>query len=317
MKLSEMFNLAVEKGIENDPRGRTGVEDELKKRQEDFDKLDQEEKDLFDQERLKNPYDDSRILWGEPDTEIKSILVGIDVDTAELVLADRLKEKGMAVDLVVAHHPEGKALAGLHRVMPIQEDVMFATGVPINIAQGLMIPRIAEVERSVMPNNHNKAVDAARLLNIPFMNIHTPADNCVQKFLEDLFATKEPKTVGDIVRLLKEIPEYAAAETINAGPKIVLGDEERRCGRIMVDMTGGTSGSENAYAKLAEAGVGTIIGMHMGDKHRTEAEKCHINVIIAGHMASDSLGMNLILDSFEAQGIAIEPFAGFIRHSRV
>jgi putative NIF3 family GTP cyclohydrolase 1 type 2 len=316
MKLSEMFNLAVEKGMENDPRGRTGVEEELKKRQEDFEKLNPEEKDLFDQERLINPYDDSRILWGDPDTEIKSILVGIDVDTAELVLADRLKEKGMAVDLVVGHHPEGKALAGLHRVMPIQEDVMFATGVPINIAQGLMIPRIAEVERSVMPNNHNKAVDAARLLNIPFMNFHTPADNCVQKYLEDLLAKKQPKTVGDIVRLLKEIPEYAAAEAINAGPKIVLGDEKRRCGRIMVDMTGGTSGSENAYAKLAEAGVGTIVGMHMGDKHRTEAEKCHINVIIAGHMASDSLGMNLILDSFEAQGIVIEPFAGLIRHSR-
>lgn len=316
MKLSEMFNLAVEKGIENDPRGKVGIAEELNKRQNGFDKLDQEEKGFFDQERLKNPYDDSRILWGDPDTEIKSILVGIDIDTGELVLADRLKEKGMAVDLVVGHHPEGKALAGLHKVMPIQEDVMFATGVPINIAQGLMLPRIAEVERSVMPTNHNKTVDAARLLNIPFMNIHTPADNCVQRFLEDLFTEKEPKTVGDIVRLLKEIPEYSAAEAMNAGPKIVLGDEERRCGRIMVDMTGGTSGSENAYAKLAEAGVGTIVGMHMGDKHRTEAEKCHINVIIAGHMASDSLGMNLILDSFEAQGIAIEPYSGLIRHSR-
>ena len=46
-------------------------------------------------------------------------------------------------------------------------------------------------------------------------------------------------------------------------------------------MTGGTSGSEKAYEKMAAAGIGTIIGMHMGDKHREEAEKNYINVIIA------------------------------------
>ncbi len=318
MKLSDLFQLAVETGIDHDPRGRSGAMEELTRRQERYDKLEDEEKSVFDQEQLSNPYGDSRILWGDPDTEINSMLVGIDIDTAELVLADRLKEKGMSVDMVVAHHPEGKALAGLHEVMPIQEDVLHAKGVPINVAEGLMGPRIAEVERSLLPNNHNKTVDAARLLNIPFMNIHTPADNCVQKFLEDLFSEKEPKTVGDIVKLLKEIPEYAAAAAAtNAGPKIILGADENRCGKIMVDMTGGTSGPENSYEKLSEAGVGTLVVMHIGEKHRKEAEKNHINVIIAGHIASDSLGLNLILDEFETRGIAIEPYSGLIRHSRV
>jgi len=317
MKLRDLFALAVEKGIEADPRGREKVLEELDKRREKYDKLEQDEKEEYDLERLENPYDDTRILWGDPDTEVNSILVGIDIDTAELLLADRLREKGKPIDLVVAHHPEGKALARLPGVMDLQEDILFSHGVPINIAEGIMLPRIAEVERSVLPTNHNKAVDAARLLGIPFMNVHTPADNNVQKFLEDLFREKAPQTVGEIIKILKEIPEYAEAVKIGAGPKVILGDEERRCGNIFVDMTGGTGGSQDAYAKLAEAGVGTVVCMHMGEKHREEAEKHHINVVIAGHVASDSLGLNLILDAFEAAGVAIEYCSGLIRYSRL
>jgi hypothetical protein len=54
----------------------------------------------------------------------------------------------------------------------------------------------------------------------------------------------------------------------------------------------------------------------MGEEHRKEAEKYHINVVIAGHMASDSLGMNLFLDALEADGIEIIPVSGLIRFNR-
>ncbi|HHX95488.1 MAG TPA: NGG1p interacting factor NIF3 [Clostridia bacterium] len=316
MKLREIYELAVQKGIQADPRGRKKVLEDLDKRREEYDKLEEEDKKFFDLERLENPYDDTRILWGDPETEVNSILAGIDIDSAELLLADRLRERGEHFDLVIGHHPQGKALARLHGVMDIQEDILFSMGVPINVAEGLMIPRIAEVERSVLPSNHNKPVDAARLLDIPFMCIHTPADNNVVHYLEELFERKNPKTVGEVLDLLKEVPEYSQAVKLNAGPKIVVGSEDRRTGRIFVDMTGGTGGSEDAYSKLSEAGVGTIVCMHMGEKHRKEAEKNHINVVIAGHMASDSIGLNLVLDQLEAKGINIEPCAGLIRHSR-
>ena len=316
MKLREIYELAVQKGIQTDPRGRKKVLEDLDKRREEYDKLEEEDKKFFDLERLENPYDDTRILWGDPETEVNSILAGIDIDSAELLLADRLRERGEHFDLVIGHHPQGKALARLHGVMDIQEDILFSMGVPINVAEGLMIPRIAEVERSVLPSNHNKPVDAARLLDIPFMCIHTPADNNVVHYLEELFERKNPKTVGEVLDLLKEVPEYSQAVKLNAGPKIVVGSEDRRTGRIFVDMTGGTGGSEDAYSKLSEAGVGTIVCMHMGEKHRKEAEKNHINVVIAGHMASDSIGLNLVLDQLEAKGINIEPCAGLIRHSR-
>ena len=77
---------------------------------------------------------------------------------------------------------------------------------------------------------------------------------------------------------------------------IIVGSGKRRAGKIFVDMTGGTEGSEGALEKLSDSGIGTIVGMHMSEKHYQNAEKFHINVVIAGHMASDTLGLNLLLD---------------------
>jgi hypothetical protein len=70
------------------------------------------------------------------------------------------------------------------------------------------------------------------------------------------------------------------------------------------------------YEKLADAGVGTIIAMHMGEEHRKECVKHHINLVVAGHMSSDSLGMNIFLDEIEKRGVKIIPCSGFIRVKR-
>ncbi len=317
MQLGEMYELAVKKGIEADPRGKDVVERVLQEAKKAYEDLKEKDKPYFDQERFWNPYDDSRILYGQADTEVETILTGIDIESAEVLLADRLREKGQKIDAIVAHHPEGHALAKLHQVMHLQEDILYDLGVPINIAEALMAERINEVERSLLPVNHNKAVDVARILDIPFMCMHTPADNNVTKFLEDLFEKNSPDKLEDVIDLLKEVPEYREAAKHNAGPKIVVGTPKRRAGKIFVDMTGGTSGSQDAYEKLAAAGVGTIVDMHMKEKHREEAKKHHINVIIAGHISSDSLGMNLILDEFEASGVKIIPCSGLIRVSRI
>ena len=40
---------------------------------------------------------------------------------AEVLLADRLEEKGKKIDLIMAHHPEGKAMAGRYDVMVIKK----------------------------------------------------------------------------------------------------------------------------------------------------------------------------------------------------
>jgi hypothetical protein len=317
MKIKEIYDYIVALGIENDPRKPEAVKEMLHREKKKYDELKDNEKKEFDLERLTNPYSDTRILYGDPEKEVIRLLVGIDIEVGEVLLADRLTERGKTIDLILAHHPEGKALADLHYVMHLQEDIMAKFGVPINVAEALMSSRISEVKRGLMPINHNRAIDAAKILGLAMACSHTVADNQVTTFLQDLFDQKEPRTVGDIVDLLKDIPEYAEATKYSAGPDIVLGKTDNRAGKVLVDMTGGTSGSEKSYAKLSQAGVGTIVGMHMSDKHRKEAEKNHINVVIAGHIASDSLGMNMLLDGLENKGVEIVPCSGLIRYKRV
>ncbi|MQL53769.1 NGG1p interacting factor NIF3 [Desulfofundulus thermobenzoicus] len=316
MKIREIYELAIARGMENDPRGLEAVQKYLSAKKKKYEELKEEEKQEYDTDRLVNPYDDTRVLVGDPEREVRRALVGIDMEVGEVLLADRLGEKGRPVDLIISHHPEGKAMAALYQVMHLQEDVLARFGVPINVAEGIMASRIGEVKRGLLPLNHNRAVDAARILGLALMSVHTAADNLVATFLQKIMDEKKPETLGDVLKLLKEQPEYKEAVKYNAGPTIVVGSKERRAGRIMVDMTGGTSGSEDAYAKLSQAGVGTLLVMHMGEKHRKEAEKNHINVIIAGHMASDSLGMNLFLDELESRGVEIIPCAGLLRFNR-
>lgn len=316
MRLKEIYKLAIRMGKIADPRGEEEVENVLKKARKEYDELKEEKRKRFDTERLSNPYSDTRILHGNPELNVKSVLAGIDLEVSEVLLADRLREKGKRIDLLVSHHPEGKALAALHEVMHLQEDVWYRLGVPINIAESLMKDRIMEVERTLAPVNHNRAVDAARLLDMAFMCVHTPADNLVTKYLSMYLDEKKPATVGDLMENLLRLPEYDYAARINSGPKIFLGAENRRVGKIYVDMTGGTEGPVKGYAELARAGVGTIVAMHMTEKHREEAEKNHLNVIVAGHMASDSLGLNLFMDELEKAGIEIMSCSGFVRVSR-
>jgi putative NIF3 family GTP cyclohydrolase 1 type 2 len=50
---------------------------------------------------------------------------------------------------------------------------------------------------------------------------------------------------------------------------------------------------------MAAGGVSTIVGMHMTEEHLANAKKASLNVVIAGHISSDVLGLNLMLDEVE------------------
>ncbi|MDP8262536.1 MAG: hypothetical protein P9M13_04440 [Candidatus Ancaeobacter aquaticus] len=318
MKLKDFYKFVINEGVAVDPRGKKGVADELKRVKDGYDDLPSWKKDIFDKILLTNPYADTRILHGNPEMDVKTILVGIDIEMGELLLADRLNQKGTKIDLIMAHHPEGKALAGLYQVMYLQADVLNKYGVPINVAEGLMAERIKEVRRRLLPVNHTRAVDGARLLDLPFMCAHTPCDNHVVDYLQKLLNKKKPRVLKDIVEMLEEIPEYRNSIKNDVPPTIVSGTAQRRCGNVFVDMTGGTEGSRKIFEKLSKTDIGTVVGMHFTDEHVKEAEKNNINLIIAGHMASDNLGINLFLDkaSKKDKKLNIISCSGFYRFSR-
>ncbi|MGD2279116.1 MAG: NGG1p interacting factor NIF3, partial [Candidatus Omnitrophota bacterium] len=221
---------------------------------------------------------------------------------SEVLLADRLREKGTKVDLIISHHPSGRALAQLHKVMGIQPSIWEKYGFSGEIARGIMKEREEQVARGLNAANATRAVDAAKLLGIPLMCLHTVADNCVSNFLQKLFDKRKPKKLKNILAILKSIPEYKHAMKVGAGPYIMIGKEESAAGRILVDMTGGTSGPDKVFARLSQAGVKTIVGMHCKESGYKTAKSEFLNYVIAGHIASDNLGLNLLLDAVEKKG---------------
>lgn len=317
MRLGEIYNCFIKEGISSDPRSKKTIQEQLKKQRKDFNSLNKEDKKEFDLEALKNPYADTRILYGAPDREIETILVGIDIDVPEILLADKLSSTGKKIDLIISHHPRGYALAGFYDVMRMQADMLSKLGMNIEIASEFLNQRIEEVERNVSASNHNRPVDAARMLDIAFMCAHTVADNHVNKYLNEYIQRNKPKTLKDLVKILKQIPEYRIATKDKAGPKIILGKPEDKVGKISLEMTGGTEGSKEIFGRLSQLGVNTIVGMHLSEEHFKRVKPEHINVVIAGHIASDTIGLNLLLDKLEKKDkFEIISCSGFRRLTR-
>jgi putative NIF3 family GTP cyclohydrolase 1 type 2 len=178
--------------------------------------------------------------------------------------------------------------------------------------------RKREVERRVLPQNHMRTVDAARLLDLPLMCVHTPADNHASVFIQALMKKEKPKKVQDIVDILMKIPEYKEAAKELAGPRIILGSPHRMAGEIFVEMTGGTEGSKEVFDKFYKAGIRTLVSMHLSEEHFKKVKDANLNVVIAGHISSDTLGLNLLLDRIEKEEkLKILNCSGFRRIRRI
>jgi len=316
MTLQQIYDLAISMGKSADPRGEKAVDEYLKRAKKGYQDLSEKKKKYFDKETLINPYSDSRILFGNPQTNIKKVMAGIDAEASEVLLTDRLNQKGNKIDALISHHPSGHALASLHEVMDLQVDVFEKYGVPANVAHALLEQRKGEVQRRFSPLNHGQAIDTARLLGIPLLALHTIWDNMGDNFMQNYLKKREFRTAGEVLDYINEIPEFIEAIKGKAGPSLVSGSPSSRAGKVVVSFTGGTNPSKELYEEMAKAGVGTLVEMHVAEDSLKELRKFHINVVDAGHMAADSIGANLFLDILEKKGVEVIPCSGLIRVKR-
>ncbi|MFA5799814.1 MAG: hypothetical protein WC840_02540 [Candidatus Peribacteraceae bacterium] len=319
MKLNKFFTQAIDLSIDFDPRGRKQVEKLLAKQLKRFKEAKGKERELFDEERTWNPYSDSRIINGTGKEEFTRIAVGIDIETAELLLIDHLRKQGTRIDGVLIHHPEGRALADLEKVMPMQADLLMQVGVSVNQAESMLRPRMDKVSRSIHADNLFRTERAANLLKIPAVCCHTVTDNLVWSFMEKYISKREFDELGDIINALLDIPEYKAYAKKGNPPLIVSGGKGSRPGKIFAtEFTGGTNGPEEFFEAQSRAGVGTILSMHVPEKSLEEAKKHHLNIIQCSHMAADTLGINLLLDAMRREDpkMTFLEMSGFIRVER-
>ena len=177
MKLKDLFATCVECGINNDARSKKQLNAMFKKEKDRQKDLKGFAKKCADPDRTWNPYGDTRILNGKGTEDIKTLMVGIDIETGEVLLADRLREKGEKIDALMIHHPEGRALMDLDKVMPLMVDLHNEWGVPVNVTEGNLRPRMDRIRRSIHADNLFRTERAAELLGFPSVTCHTPADN--------------------------------------------------------------------------------------------------------------------------------------------
>lgn len=319
MKLSKLFRRCVEIGMDADVRGKKALEKMLKKEKDRQAKLEGKEKEFVDEERTWNPYSDCRVIAGTGEEDVKHLMIGIDIETPEMLLADRLREKGHKIDCIMIHHPEGRALADLEKVMTVQIDVLAAAGVPVNHAEGQIRPRMDRIWRSIHADNLFRTERAAELLGFPALCCHTITDNLVWRFMEKHICKKEFDDLGEILNAINDIPEYREYTKKGNPPIIVNGGRSSRPGRIVAtEFTGGTNGPEEQLVSQSHAGIGTILSMHVTEKTLEKAKEHHVNMIQCSHMASDAIGVNLLLDllSKEEKRLEVLPVSGFIRVKR-
>jgi putative NIF3 family GTP cyclohydrolase 1 type 2 len=244
-------------------------------------------------------------------TDIGRVLFGIDVDLGELLYA---REAGF--DAVVAHHPiGGSARTGLPQVVWRQVPQMVAEGIEEEVARAAVGQRISGMERSLHTANVNRVVDTARLLGLPLANIHLPCDIISRQTVVELLekGATPASSVDEVIGLLRTLPEIAAAP---AAPQAWLGRGANQLGRWTVAMAGGTNGGHPVFREYYNAGVDTILAMHIGeaDLLRLEAEvPAGKNLIITGHMGTDSLGINTVIAAMESEfGMEVTRTSGIV-----
>ncbi len=235
-----------------------------------------------------------------PGKNIKSVLFGIDADVPELLMA-----KQYGYDAVISHHPKGgSAIIDFHKVFRRHIQQMVDAGVPKQEAELAIQTKMKAIEVEMHTNNYSHAVDVARMLKVPYMNIHTPLDELGRRIMSEAISkAKKDATVSNIVSLLSKLPEFTKSET---EVKVRLGDPTNAAGPTIVSHGAGTNGGYEIAKTYFKYGVNTLIFIHVipGDLEKLKADGIG-NLIVSGHIASDSVGINPLITELEDHGIAV------------
>ncbi len=232
---------------------------------------------------------------------LKKILLGIDAGAAELLLA-----RNLGCDAVIAHHPPGGTAAiNFHEVFKRHIKQMTDAGVPVAEAERAVKKKLEDLEADAHARNYSHAVDVARMLKMPYMNIHTPLDEIGRRVMAEQInrKTQNDSTVDDVVSALSELPEFENATT---KIKARVGKPENPAGRVAVSHGAGTNGGYEVAKTYFRYGIGTVIYIHigLGDLERLRADGMG-NLIITGHIASDSVGINPFIKELRRNGIDV------------
>ena len=247
-----------------------------------------------------------------PSKQVHRVLFGIDADTGMLLAA-----KDFGYDLVIAHHPVGgKASLGIVKVYERRAANLERAGVPRGAALAAVGAMQEEHASRIHATNYDHLPSLARLLGIPLMSIHNPCDEIGRQGMHETLrkGTKATSTVRDAVAAFNRLPEFARAETDIA---IRMGKPGNRLGPWVVLHGAGTNGGYHVAKCAFENGIDTVVYIHIDPGHLarlrsdfgTRAAK---NLIVTGHVASDSIGINVLVRALRERGLEVTCVSGVV-----
>lgn len=240
---------------------------------------------------------------------LSRVLFGIDIGTAELMLAREL-----GCDGVIAHHPAGgSAVLHFPEVLARQLEFMVAHGVDEHAAREALQPLITRATLRAHSANHDHVPSVARQLRMPFMNMHLPLDEVGRRMMaiainEHVGGLDHEPVVQDAIDALMILPEFANAVTPIMVP---VGAVDRPLGRIAVVHGAGTNGGASIASAYFDSGIETVLYIHStGEDVMRLREREQGNLIVSGHIASDMLGINPYVSEIEARGVEVVRISG-------
>jgi DNA-binding protein len=182
---------------------------------------------------------------------------------------------------------------------------MVAAGIPNEEAESAVKKKLEELEVEAHTRNYAHAIDVAQRLKMPFLNIHTPLDEVGRRIMSEQINGKIRKnsTVHDVVSALMELSEFEKATT---EIKIRLGKPENSAGKVVVSHGAGTNGGYEIAKTYFKHGIGTVVYIHIssGDLAKLKTDGIG-NLVVTGHIASDSVGINPFIRELEKNGITV------------
>ncbi len=257
-------------------------------------------------------YPDSGIIFcADASKSIRKIAAMIDCTPFDVFFA---KEQGC--DLILTHHPIGGTVAGLPATLLQQGDNMSSYGVDPLAVRGALETANEKLRRELSGSNFFREEQMARLVGIDIANIHTLADNAMVQVLKEKLEPLSDGTLGDALRVLDDIFEYHEAGARRNGPFIALGDTSSPLGCVALsEFIGGQESDPSMIRALAEVGIKTILCPHFSEEYFAMAKEMGLNLIYCGHLASDSIGMNVLINLLleRDSSIRVIPYGGLIR----
>ncbi|HET6779681.1 MAG TPA: hypothetical protein VFH09_00805, partial [Nitrososphaera sp.] len=144
----------------------------------------------------KMPADSAVHMKGK---NISKVLIGIDIGTAELMLAKQLE-----CDAVIAHHPIGAAAVNFYKVFDMHIDYMVDHGIPKKIAREAVEKLKERIETRNHANIYSDVVGAAKALGMPLVNIHQPCDEYMRRVILHAIKVGRTEYVSDIVKSISK-----------------------------------------------------------------------------------------------------------------